>query len=142
MKRNNMKEVTFVSIGALVAAVALLVFAPQRTQVETPKQVLGAAAVNTSTSTYSFGTTVAGSNRQLKTTAGVLTAVVITNETAGSFSLYDATSTNHGNHATTTLFTASPNLAEGTYILNVGFSRGLLFETQSANVASGTILYQ
>lgn len=98
---------------------------------------------NMATSTNQFGSVVVGGSRQLKVGSGVLTGFVITNETAGSFNLYDATSTDHGDHATTTLVNAYANLAEGQYTdLNIAFRRGLLIEHQSTNVASGTILWK
>ena len=98
---------------------------------------------NMSTTTDQFGSVSVGSSRQLKVGSGVLTGFVITNETAGSFNLYDATSTKHGDHATTTLIKVYASLAEGQYTdLNIGFSRGLLLEHQSTNIASGTVLWK
>lgn len=96
------------------------------------------------TSTDQFGSLSIGSTKVLKTGQGVLTGIMITNETAGSFNLYDATSTNHGDHATTTLIKVYANLAEGDYIVpnGIAFTRGLLFETQSTNIASATIMWR
>ena len=94
------------------------------------------------TTTYNFGSQSIGSYKVLKNGNGELGSVIITNSTAGSFNLYDATSTNHGGHATTSLASISASLAAGTYTFDVAFSRGLLVEFQSTNVASGTITYR
>lgn len=91
------------------------------------------------TSTSSFAIPTVGSFKVLKTGPGVLSKVVITNETAGAFNLYDATSTNHGDHATTTLINVYANMIEGSHELNIAFARGLIVEFQSTNVASSTI---
>jgi len=94
------------------------------------------------TTTHDFGTVSVGSRKLLKGGAGEFGSVIITNSTAGSFNLYDATSTNHGDHATTTLAKIGASLAAGTYVFDVSFSRGLLVEFQSTNVASGTITWR
>ena len=95
-----------------------------------------------STTTHDFGTVSAGSSKLLKNGDGEFGSVIITNSTAGSFNLYDATSTNHGDHATTTLAKVGASLAAGTYIFDVVFSRGLLVEFQSSNIASSTITWR
>lgn len=96
------------------------------------------------TTTDEFGAVVVGGSKLLKTGPGVLEHIVITNETAGSFNVYDATSTNtnHRNHATTTIAKISASLAEGSYDFQVAFARGLLIEFQSTNIASSTITWK
>lgn len=95
------------------------------------------------TTTDQFGTVAVGGSKVLKTGPGVFEHVVITNETAGSFNVYDATTTGpHADHATTTLAKISASLAEGTYDFELAFSRGLLVEFQSTNVASSTITWK
>lgn len=99
----------------------------------------------TSTIDASWTTAAAGLGgfKVIKNGPGVVGSVIITNETTGSFTLYDATTTAaHSDHATTTLIKVYPSMAEGTYILDVAFSRGLIAEFQSTSVASSTITYK
>jgi len=125
-------------IGVLLAIVALLGGDYTATKLGTQW-----SESNSATSTSQFGSVAVGGSRQLKVGPGVLTGFVITNETAGSYNLYDATSTDHGNHATTTLVNVYANLAEGQYSnMNIAFSRGLLIEFQSTNLASSTVLWK
>lgn len=130
-------------IGILVVLVVLVAVSLIKSpSVEQP--VLGnfGGEAAYATTTDQFAAATVGSSKVLKTGPGVLEHVVITNETAGSFNLYDATSTKHGDHATTTLAKISASLAEGTYDFQVAFSRGLLVEFQSTNVASSTITWK
>ena len=95
-----------------------------------------------STTTLDFSVPVVGGYRLLKNGSGILGSVVITNSTAGSFNLYDATSTNHNDYATTTLAKISASVAAGTYTFDSVFSRGLVIEFQATNVASGTVTWK
>ena len=64
----------------------------------------------------------------IKTSPGALGSVVITGATTGIINFFDATSTNHANHATTTIASIPASAAAGTYTFDVAFSRGLLVE--------------
>lgn len=95
------------------------------------------------TTTHDFGSVAVGGSKVLKTGSGLLGSLVITNSTAGSLNFYDATTTvNGGVYGTTTLAKIGASLAAGSYIFDVAFSKGLIVEFQSTNVASGTITYQ
>jgi len=81
-----------------------------------------------------------GGFKMLRSGYGILDCVMISNETLGSFTLYDGTTTVNGAiYATTTLFTTYPSLAENNYCVEIQFQRGLVMEFQSPNVASSTI---
>lgn len=127
--------------GAIVGAILVLL------SINGDKQIISYGAIdsgpNKATTTYSFGSVSANGSKLLKTGSGVLSAVIITNETAGSINFYDGTTTSaHALHATTTLFNASASLAENEYEINVAFTRGLLLEFPSTNVASATITWR
>lgn len=95
------------------------------------------------TTTASFPATAVGGNKLLKNGPGILGSVVIVNETAGVLNFYDATTTgSHTNHPTTTITTIPASLAEGTYTFDVTFSRGLIVEFPSTNMASSTITWK
>lgn len=74
---------------------------------------------------------------------GSLGSIIIQNDTAGAFTLYDGTTTNsHNMHATTTLAKAYANQAENAYPYDSVFRYGLIAEFQTPNVASSTITYR
>jgi hypothetical protein len=103
--------------------------------------------IATSTDSTWDATCAAGGPRQklLKNGFGTLSSVIILTETAGSIRLVDATSTNHGHYATSTVMdiTIPASLAEGAYPLNVVFNRGLLAVcTGSTNIGTSTITWQ
>lgn len=104
----------------------------------------GDAYIATSTnSSWNTPAATTGGFKLLKTGQGILGSVVITNDTAGSYTLYDATTTTNGAiYGTTTLANVYANLSEGTYTFDVAFSRGLIVEFQSPNVASSTITFK
>lgn len=134
-------SISQIVLSVLMLVVLVLLLADKPAQAP---NVLGGgnyAYNSTTTMDWNIGTSAtAGGSKLLKTGSGVLRTVVINNETAGLINFYDATSTNHGDHATTTLFKVPASLAEGDYELNVAFSRGLLAEYQSSNVASSTVI--
>lgn len=104
-----------------------------------------AGAYNSTTTSSSWDTTAAttGGFKLLKLGYGTLGSVIIMNETIGSFTLYDATTTvNGGVYGTTTLAKVYASQAEGTYTYDTIFRRGLIVEFQSSNVASSTITYR
>lgn len=106
--------------------------------------IIDGQAYNSTTTSSSWNTPAlsVGGTKLLKTGSGTFGSVIITNETAGSFNVYDATSTNHGDHATTTLAQIYASVAENTYTFDSVFTRGLLIEFQSSNVASSTITWR
>lgn len=94
----------------------------------------------TTDSTWNAAALISGGSKVLKVGPGTFGSVIITNSTAGSFNVYDATTTvNGGIYGTTTLARIPASLAAGTYTFDSSFGRGLLIEFQSSNVASGTI---
>lgn len=94
----------------------------------------------TTGSSFNGQAAIVGGFKMLRSGYGVLDCVIISNETLGSFTLYDGTTTTNGAiYATTTLFTVYPSLAENQYCPEIQFLRGLVMEFQSPNVASSTI---
>lgn len=142
-----------VYIGSLVVTligtylgVVIALKAPVTQPVATP---LGGGAAGlgncTATTTDTFGPVVVGQTKLLKAGSGVLCAVVITTSTAGSFNIYDATTsdaTKRTRAATTTLAKIGASASTGDIQFNVPFSTGLLLEFQSTNLASSTITSQ
>jgi hypothetical protein len=97
----------------------------------------------TTSNTWDAKALVTGGFKLLKTGSGTLGSVVITNSTAGSFNLYDATTTvNGGAYGTTTLARIAASVAAGTYMFDSVFNTGLIVEFQSSNVASSTITWR
>ncbi len=88
------------------------------------------------------GGAVPGYSKLLKNGPGLLGSVIIVTDTAGALEFYDATSTSHGHHATTTLMKVPSALAEGTYTIDANFFRGLLVVYTTSNVASSTITWK
>ena len=117
-------------------------------QIPTANKVLGnissADAMQSTTTSSSWDTFAAAKTfKLLCSTPGVLGSVIINNETAGSFNIYDGTTTSsHTMHATTTLANINASLAENAYPFNSVANIGLIVEFQSSNVASSTITYR
>ncbi len=135
-----MKQIVGV-LGVLVMVVGVYFFGVINR--ETPS--LGSVADN---GVYSATTTDVGffnggtTYKVVKTGPGVLGSVVITTATAGTLSLYDATSTvTNTLWATTTLATFRASVAAGTYTFDVSFTKGLLVD-YTANIASTTITWR
>lgn len=81
--------------------------------------------------------------KQLCSAQGILGSVIIQNETAGSFNIYDGTTTNHVNTATSTILAkVYASQAEGAYPYNAYARTGIIIEFPSTNVASSTITYR
>jgi hypothetical protein len=64
----------------------------------------------------------------LKTGSGTFGSVVITNSMAGVLNVYDGTTTNHLDRATTTLAKFGASAAAGTYTFDTRFMLGLIIE--------------
>lgn len=97
----------------------------------------------TTDSTWNTPAAITGGTKILKLGSGTLGSVVITNSTAGAFTLYDASTTiNGGVYGTTTLAKIYASVAAGTYTFDIAYSRGLIVEFQSPNVASSTITWR
>lgn len=139
MKIKTIITITFFSLAVLLGT--YLGINKQESQPASFAGVMGTPYK--ATTTDNFGSVSVGGFKRLKTGSGVLGSLIITNSTAGSLNFYDATTTvNGGVYGTTTLAKIAPSLAAGTYIFDVAFTKGLLVEFQSTNVASGTITYQ
>ncbi len=128
-------------VGAIVAVLAIFGVS---IGINDSKTFGGAVSdANFSTTTDTFAVPTVGTSKLLKSGAGVFNCVTLTNETTGSFNLYDATSSAaHTDYATTSLLKIYASTAEGEYCPEIGFSRGLIVEFQSPSVASGTITWK
>lgn len=103
-------------------------------------QILGnAEAGNQSTTTSRFINVTSGSQRALKTVPGVLHNVIITNESVGTYTLKNATSST--DIASTTIIIISPSMIEGSHAIDAAFDRGLFIDHTSTNVGSSTITW-
>lgn len=145
-----MKDIIKIVIGLVIVALLVL------SQGDKNNSVVGSiddGGAYTSTTTDSSWNTPAQSTSRfklLKTGPGILGSILINNETAGSFTLYDATTTatttrmltEAGAIATSTLAKVYASMAEGTYVYDTAFTWGLIAEFQSSNVASSTITFK
>ena len=87
----------------------------------------GDFAYGTTTRTYNGGTLA--NLKVLKNSPGALGTLIITGAGAGQINFYDATSTRTNTEwGTTTLATIPLSAAAGTYIFDVAFSKGLIYE--------------
>lgn len=83
------------------------------------------------------------SAKVLKTGGGVMGSVVVTLGSGAGLELYDATTTNHVNTATTTIAVFNSTTPAGTYTFDVTFTKGLLVVTPTTvGVASTTITWK
>ena len=80
--------------------------------------------------------------RQLCSTAGSLGSVVVPLTSTAGLELYDATTTNHGDHATSSLAEFKTTTV-GDYTFDTVFTRGLILVSKTAvGLASSTITYR
>jgi hypothetical protein len=134
------EKVTIV-IALVLAVLAGSLFFSRKAQ--TPANIGGAVTDSLISTTTDGWTASVGSFKLLACGSGVLSSVIIGNETAGSFNLYDATTTRNGAvYGTTTITKIYASQAEGSYEYNVYFKTGLIAENQSTNVASTTITFR
>lgn len=134
-----MKDNLKIALGVIIIIVIFLTRQAPETRVGS---IDGQSAyVGTTTdSTWNAAALQTGGFKLLRNGPGILGSIIINNSTLGSFTLYDATTTvNGGVYGTTTLAKAVASVAAGTYTYDVAFSRGLIAEFQSSNVASSTI---
>lgn len=143
-----MKEVKQNSgiILGIVILVALVIIIGLVTDEKSPNSKTGSimdGQAYNSTTTDTFGAEIVGAFKVLKVGYGNLGSVVITTSTAGSFNLYDASTTVNGAvYGTTTLAKIGASAAAGTYTFDTTFTKGLVVEFQSTNLASSTITWR
>ncbi len=107
----------------------------------------GLLSANQATTTDDWGAVTVGGatpSKVIKGTAGILSAVCVNNETVGGYTLYNGTTTNHGDYATSSVwhFNIYPSMAEGCYPVEISFNKGLIAVFTSTNIGSSTILTQ
>lgn len=140
-----MKKILIIGSGVLLALIVFFGFKLQSNAPSTLGSIGDGQAYN-ATSTSDWGIATVGAFKLLKSGSGVLGSVVITNATAGSFNIYDATTTVNGGqgafYSTTTLSKIGASVAAGTYTYDVSFNKGLIIEFQSTNIASSTITWR
>lgn len=135
----------FKIIGSAVGVFLVLILGVFLSNVR-ESDVLGQATYQ-SQATTTIGTYCGENGRfsVIKTGPGTLANVVIVNESSGVINFYDGTTTtSHADHATKTITVIPASLAEGTYIYNVAFSRGLIADIPATAtcMASSTITFE
>lgn len=145
------KIVTVATVATLFLVLTLVL---QNNGVNAPivgNVVAGGELQSTTTSnTFNTPAETVGGFKILACGAGMLGSVNLTNETTGSFTLYDATSTRNAavvatdgsTVGSTTLAKIYASTAEGNYAYNSRFKHGLIVEFQSPSIASSTITYR
>jgi hypothetical protein len=140
MNKNLLIALSVLIAGSLIGLAFVL--RPEPNQSVRP---LGSVAVaseyNASSTKDHVGNTIADLD-VLVEGQGTLGSVVITGANAGTFVLYDATSTmTNTEWATTTLATFPTNAATGTYTFDVIFQKGLLLDYVTG-MATSTITWR
>lgn len=139
---NNIVKIVTASLGVIFVLFGL-VYVNGRNQTTLGSINDGQAYNSTSTDviwTPAKNNVVGGA--VLKNSPGTLGSIVITTATAGTLTLYDATSTNT-NAATTTLAKMGASVAAGTYTFDAVFYKGLVAEfTAAVGAASSTITWR
>ena len=130
-------KTTIAIIGLVIAVLVGTYFGVKDNT--SPKIFGNAEAGNQSTTTSTFGAVTAGTSRSLKTIQGVLHNVIITNESAGTIVLKNATSST--DISSSTIIVISPSMIEGSHAIDVFFDRGLFIDFPSTNVGSSTITW-
>lgn len=103
----------------------------------------GESQGTTTGSTWNTPALITGGFKLLSCSAGSLNNVVIDTATAGSFTLYDATTTVNGAiYGTTTIARVSASVAAGSHAYDRAVKYGIIAEFQSPNVASSTITFR
>lgn len=134
------KVIVTIAVVTLVLVVSLIFVKKGQAPAIVGNVGLADAFLSTTTSTM---TATVGSFRLLACGTGMLGSIIVENETAGSFNLYDATTTRNGAiYGTTTAAKVYSSQAEGTYDYNRFFSTGLIMEHQSTNIGSSTITFK
>lgn len=142
-------KIALLSAILVAMATGFLTLQKQILKVHNGSSLLGYGSVSeasystTTSSSWNTAAATTGGFKLLKTGSGMLDSVIITNESAGSFTLYDATTTVNGAvYGTTTLAKVYASMAEDSYHYGTWFNYGLIVEFQSSNVASSTITWK